>query len=224
MFDDLKNNFDFFLRNRFHFSRKNFIEKNLQLRKRNIRENLYTKDVLQKYFKKNNKDIIKILDIGSKNWFYAAGEYKFFSGFSNNFFLDGVELDAYRLYSNFYNRFEVAKYHIRNLKNTNYIVGNLLDIKENYDYIIWFLPFVLLEPHEMWGLPRKYFYPEKLLQHAYNLLNPGGQLLIINQGEYEAKIQKELLDNLIISYKDLGLVTSKYFQYNHKRYAILVEK
>ena len=224
MLDDLKNNFDFYLRNNFCFYRKNFVEKNQELIERNVKENLYTKDVLERYFKKSEKTNIKALDIGSKNWFYARGEYEFFSNFAKEFSLDGVELDAYMLYSNFYNRFEVAKYYTKNLKNAKYIAGNLLDIHKKYDYIIWFLPFMLYEPHKMWGLPKKYFYPEKLLAHAYNLLCEQGQMLIVNQGETEAQKQKEMFDKLGVEYVDLGEVKSEYFQYKHKRFGFLVRK
>ena len=47
MFDDLKNNFDFWIRNKFYFSRKNFIEKNNSLLERNIKENQY-RNILKK--------------------------------------------------------------------------------------------------------------------------------------------------------------------------------
>lgn len=224
MFDDFKNNIDFFLRNKFPFSRKNFVEKNLKLIERNNKENLYTKDILEKYLTKSEKSSIKILDIGSKNWFYVRGEYDFFAQFAKEFSIDGVELDAYRLYSNFYNRFEVAKYYTKNLKNINYIAGNLLDIQTGYDYIIWFLPFVLYLPHKKWGLPKRYFCPEKLLTHAYNLLKPQGRMLIVNQGEQEAKVQKEMLEKLNIKYADLGEIQSEYFQYKNKRFGFLVNK
>ena len=224
MFEDLKNNFDFWIRSNIRFSRKNFVEKNKKLIERNTKENQYTKDILERYFKKNRNLSTKVLDIGSKNWFYAKGEYEFFNEFLNEFYLDGVEIDAFRLYSNFYNRFEVAKYHIKDLKNANYIADNLLNLEEKYDYIIWFLPFILKEPHIKWGLPKKLFYPEKLLNHAFNLLNKQGQMLIINQGEFEAQTQKELLEKLSIKYADLGEITSTYFQYKHKRYGIIVEK
>ena len=224
MFDDLKNSFDFYIRNKFHFSRKDFVEKNQLLIERNEKENLYIKDVLEKSFKKQNVDVVRVLDIGSKNWFYAKGEYAFFADFAKEIFLDGVEIDAYRLYSNFYNRYEVAKYYTKDLKNINYIAGNLLDIDDKYDYIIWFLPFVLKEPHMMWGLPKKYFYPEKLLAHAVTLLKEKGQMLIVNQGEYEAQVQKELLEKLDILYSDLEEISSEYFQYKHKRYGVLIHK
>ena len=224
MLEDLKNQFDFFLRNNFKFSRKNFVEKNKALIERNIQENLYTKDILERYFEKRNTHNIKALDIGCKNWFYAKGEHDFFDSFCNNFSLDGVEIDAYRLYTNFYNRYEVAKYYTNGLKNTKYIADNLLNIDEKYDYIIWFLPFVLEEPHLFWGLPKKYFYPQKLLSHAYSLLNQNGQLLIINQGEEEAKAQESMLEKLGIRYTSLGEIKSDYFEYKYKRFGFLISK
>ena len=224
MLEDLKNQFDFFLRNKFKFSRKNFVEKNKVLIERNIQENLYTKDILERYFEKRNAQNIKALDIGCKNWFYAKGEHDFFDSFCNNFSLVGVEIDAYRLYTNFYNRYEVAKYYTNGLKNTKYIADNLLNIDEKYDYIIWFLPFVLEEPHLFWGLPKKYFYPQKLFSHAYSLLNQNGQLLIINQGEEEAKAQESMLEKLGIRYTSLGEIKSDYFEYKYKRFGFLISK
>ena len=224
MLTNLKNSIDFYLRNKIRISRKNFVEKNPALIQRNKLENLYTEDILEQYFQKIEKEEVKILDIGSKNWFYALGEHNFFSKLYEKFSIDGVELDAFRLYSNFYNRFEVAKYYTKNLKNTNYIARNLLDIKENYDYIIWFLPFVLPNPHRLWGLPIKYFYPEKLLTHAYNLLEPNGQMLIVNQGEKEAEVQEELLQKLGANYKKLGEIQSMHFEYKNKRFGFLIKK
>ena len=82
MFTDFKNTIDFFIRNKTKFSRKNFVEKDKNLIERNIRENDYYRDVLEQFFKKNLKQNLKILDIGSKNWFYAKGEFDFFNSFS----------------------------------------------------------------------------------------------------------------------------------------------
>ena len=224
MFKNLKNTIDFFIRNKTKFSRKNFVEKNEKLLQRNKQENLYTKDILEQTLSKQNKNELKILDIGSKNWFYAKGEYEFFQSFCPKFTLDGIEIDAYRLYSNFYTRYEVAKFYTRNLKNTNYIAGNLLNLETKYNYIIWFLPFVLKEPLIAWGLPLKHFCPEKLLQHAYNLLAPNGEMLIINQGELEAQEQKILLESLDIPFEFKGEIKSKFFEYKNKRFAFIIKK
>ncbi|MBQ4647233.1 MAG: hypothetical protein IJB79_07785 [Candidatus Gastranaerophilales bacterium] len=138
--------------------------------------------------------------------------------------MDGVEIDAYRLYSNFYSRFEVAKYYIKDLKNAKYIVSNLLDINKKYDYIIWLLPFVSYEPLKYWGLPKRFFCPEKMLNHAFSLLNDGGQMLIINQGKKEALIQKELLEKLNLNYTFLGKIENKFYQFKNDRFGYLISK
>ncbi len=224
MFTDLKNSIDFYIRNKTKFSRKNFVEKNKVLLERNLLENLYTKDILKQYLVPKRQQKIRILDIGCKNWFYARGEFDFFHEFAESIDMDGVEIDAYRLYSNFYSRYEVAKYHIKGLDGANYIAGDLLNLNKKYDYIIWFLPFVIKEPHIYWGLPNRYFYPEKLLNHAYSLLDKSGEMLIINQGKEETSIQKSLLEELKIPYTELGNVKSKHLEYAYDRYGFLVKK
>ena len=221
MINDLKNSIDFFIRNNTKFSRKNFVELNPEHVERNKKENLYTKDVLEQVFTKIKKSNMNILDIGCKNWFYAKGEYDYFESFCEDFCLDGVELDAYRLYSNLYSRYETAKFYIKDLKNVNYIVGNLLSINKKYDYIIWFLPFVFEEPLKYWGLPKKFFDPVNLLVHAYGLLEVGGQMLIVNQGLDEFEEQKRLLNNIGIPYDSIGLINSQFFQYKFDRYRFI---
>ena len=56
MFEDLKNSFDFFVRNKTRFSRKNFVEKNQELIERNRLENLYTEELLSRFFSNLDKD------------------------------------------------------------------------------------------------------------------------------------------------------------------------
>ncbi|MBQ4114830.1 hypothetical protein IJD34_05450 [bacterium] len=224
MFANIKNSIDFFIRNNTKFSRKNYVQDDLDLLKRNRQENIYIKELLSEVFQQSEKASLQILDIGCKNWFYVRGEYFYFEEFCKEFTLDGVEVDAYRLYNNLYSRYEVAKYYMQGLQNVNYIADNLLNINKKYDYIIWMLPFVIKSPHKKWGLPDSLFYPEKLLAHAYGLLNQGGQMLIVNQGEIEAEVQKSLLDKLQIPYEYLGEVKTKSFEYNYKRFGFLINK
>ena len=82
----------------------------------------------------------------------------------------------------------------------------------------------MIKPLIYWGLPKKYFCPSKLLAHAYNLLNVGGQMLIINQGEEEASAQKKLLLKLGIDFLELGEVKSEFFEYKNNRYGFLIKK
>lgn len=251
-FQNLKNKFDFFLRQHINFSRKNYFEQNEQKNnlfknkktiereeilfekydleylksnstRRNYLENLYTIDLLDRYLNVEAQETLNVLDIGSKNWFYAKSEYFFFKKLCKNLQLDGIEIDSNRLYNNFYSRVQVAKFHIKNLEGANYIEGNFLNHQGNYDYIIWILPFVFEHPHLKWGLPISYFQPEKMLTKAYNCLNKGGKIFIINQGRAEFMAQKFLCKRLKISCIELGEVKSDFLSYK-PRYLTIIEK
>ena len=246
---DLKNRIDFYLRNLIKFSRTDYSELNepkdeisfsadeksteIKLLERynfysykhsstvvNYCQNLYTLYFLDKYFNVPPKENLRVLDIGSKNWFYAPAQYHYFKSKCNTLVMDGVELDAYRLYSNLYSRYEVAKYYINRLEGANYIAGNLTNIQREYDYIIWILPFVTKYPLRRWGLPDKYFEPEVLFKHALSLLSQNGKMLIINQGEEEFEIQKNLAEGHISYSTELE---SPFYNYLNKRFLSIIE-
>lgn len=250
---NFKNRFDFFLRQNLRFSRGNYFEKNEpkenlflnedeiikeqslsekydleelknSTTRNNYIENLYFIDILDQYLKVEYKKELKVLDIGSKNWFYAKGEYFFFKNHSDKLFLDGIELDPNRLYSNFYSRKEVAKFHTKGLIGVNYIEGDFLKHNKKYDCIIWILPFIKKYPHLKWGLPLECFKPNEMLKHAYESLNEGGQMLIVNQGKEEFEIQKQLLEQAGINYQDIGKIESIFSPYKIDRYLIAVRK
>ena len=248
--DNLRNNFDFLFRS--PFSRKNYTEKSEDLRdffeneeeeifyqelkekygqdlennstQRIFGENIYFLDVFDKYLTKKQKDNLAILDVGSKNWSYVKSEYLFFKSFSKNFALNGIELDAYRLSSNFYTRYEIAKFYTKNLSNTNYIVGDFLKHNQKYDYIIWILPFITEYPLVKWGLPLRYFKPEQMLNHAYDSLNDNGELLIINQGEEEYFIQQDLYKKLNFKPVLFGEIEDKLCLFKNKRFCSKIIK
>lgn len=247
---DFKNNFDFFLRKKIKISRKNYYEPNESkdelefsdeevkletelIHKYNLEyyrnnstiinycQNLYLLSIFDKYFNVSTDNKLSVLDIGSKNWYYAPAEYYYFKKHSEQLSLDGVEIDAYRLYSNFYNRFETAKFHIKNLEGAKYIPDDLMNINKKYDYIIWILPFVLIQPLRYWGLPDKYFQPQELFNHAYSLLNKNGKMLIINQTKEEYEAQQTILNGLDSFSKKLD---SPFYEYKYQRYITIVEK
>ena len=248
--ENLKNNFDFFLRN--PFSRKNYYEKPEDLSnvfenkdeenyyedlkekygcelaknttERRFLEDIYFLHIFDKCLGKTQKDNMSVLDIGSKIWSYVKSEHIFFNSFCENVCLNGIELDAYRLLSNFYTRCEVAKFYTKNLKNTHYIASDLMLHSGKYDYIIWILPFITKYPLVKWGLPLRYFKPLEMLEYAYNLLNQNGELLIINQGEEEYKIQQELYKNLNLSPILYDEIQDKFDLFKNKRYCSKIVK
>lgn len=192
----------------------------------NYLENLYRIDILNSYLELNHNNNISILDIGSKNWFYAPAEWHFFryQGFDKDINLTGIEIDPYRLYQNLYSRQDYAEYYIKNLENTRYIGQNLLEHRDSYDYITWFFPFVTQEPLLHWGLPLKCFSPEILMKKAYDLLKEGGRILIINQGIREYEIQSTMLDRLNIPYLQKGKFESIFLEYDEERFITIVVK
>lgn len=191
---------------------------------RNYLENLYIIELLEQSFSFNKISTPSILDIGSKNWFYAQGEHAFFAHNCKDFSLTGIELDAFRVYTSFYSRYDAANFYIKGLKNTEYIAGNLLNHNHKYDYITWFFPFITATPLLKWGLPLKFYKPKEMLSHAYNLLNKNGQMLIVNQGKEEYKIQLQLLQELGITYQPKGKINSCILEHEHERYYIVVTK
>ena len=247
---DLKNRIDFYLRNLIKLSRTDYSELNepkdeisfnadeksteIKLLERynfhsyknsstvvNYCQNLYTLYFLDKYFNVPQKENLRVLDIGSKNWFYAPAEYYYFKRYCKNIFLDGVEIDAYRLYANFYNRLEVAKFYIKDLPNTNYIPDDLMNINKSYDYIVWILPFVLRHPLRAWGLPDNLFKPQKLFEHAYSLLKKNGKMFIINQTKEEFEAQIKIINGLTSTSTKLE---SPFYEYKYQRFLTIVEK
>ena len=252
-FQNLKNNIDFFLRRKARFSKKNYFVENEEKEglflteqsaqreqtlfekynlselksnstRHNYLENLYTIDVLDNALALDSQVDLSVLDVGCKNWFYAKGEYFFFKKYCQKLKLDGIELDVNRLYSNFYTRAEVAKFYMKNLPAATYISGDFLELNNKYDYLIWILPFVVEYPLIKWGLPQKYFKPEKMLEHAFVSLNSGGKILIINQGEVEYEAQQTLCKKLNIPFTPLGEITSEFLSYKIPRYGIVIHK
>ena len=49
-------------------------------------------------------------------------------------------------------------------------------------------------------------------------------MLIVNQGEKEVLIQKELLEKLELEYDYLGEIKSDFFEYANKRFGFLISK
>lgn len=180
-----------------------------------FRESLYVLDVLDRYAG-SPPDSIPSLDIGCKNGGYLPGLHAW-SGSP----WDGVELDAHRRYWTMTTRRAHGEFVACGLPGCRYLAGDLLDIQGVYGFITWFLPFLHAAPLRAWGLPDRFLMPQRLLDHAWNLLAPGGRLLIINQGEAEAERQSCLFQKVGIHAKALGPVTSVLSPFQRPRYGFL---
>jgi len=194
-FKNLNNEIDFFFRKNIRYSRK--IKGEIPQT-----DTSHVSEWLERCVSVD-KDNIKILDIGAKNWFYVQDLYNFFkyNNFEKEIWLDGIEIDAHRVYTDLHTRCDYALHYSRGLKNCRYIAGDFLNHYDKYDYITWFYPFVTELPLLEWGLPLSVFKPAGMLAHAVASLRPGGIILIKNLNEKEYAVQEKLFQELNLSYK-----------------------
>ena len=180
--------------------------------------NLCLLDIFDQNIPIVKKDLAS-LDIGSRNWWYFPALYSFKPGPWK-----GVEIDAYQRYLDFSTRKAQAEYQIKPFKGSEYIAGDLLDIKGEFGLITWLLPYVEIGPLKISGLPQKFFNPDILFEHAISLLTDGGTLHIVNQGREEMEIQKSLFKRFNLDAKFLDAIDSPFSPYKKQRYGWLYIK
>ncbi len=186
-------------------------------------ENLTVLEILENYFSQTDiKHDAHVLDVGSKNWHYIEALHNFFKNKAPNVSINGIEIDAYRMYINFHTRYDYAMHRISHMPNVSYIAADVLEHKDKYDDIMVFYPFVTPEPLMSWGLPLSKLKPIELIKHLYDILNPGGRILIVNQFEDEYTLIKTILDDLKCEYKDFGEYTSSFACNINKRFVLLI--
>lgn len=168
------------------------------------------------------ESIVHVLDIGARNWSYVPALWKFIEkrAFSINplagIVLEGIELDAYRIYTDGYSRLDYATFfcqqliELETIQQPNrlcFVPGDVMKDcpKAHYDLVFCFLPFVFEEPLLDWGLPKHYFQPKAFLGRLLSLLNDTGTLILVNQGQEEFEEQRRLLHQVE------QLVTDRYF-------------
>jgi SAM-dependent methyltransferase len=166
-------------------------------------------------------------DIGSSHWFYVHVLYSLLKWGQNpppggrQVSLSGYEADAYRVYANFHSRYDYAVAQMRNLEGVNYIPLRFTPQPAAFDLVTMLFPFVFLSDHLAWGLPRHQFAPEILLTDAWSSLNPGGVLVIVNQGEKEHQVQLEMLAALSLNPVATFRHDSLFYQYDLPRYVLV---
>jgi hypothetical protein len=157
---------------------------------------------------------IRLVDVGSKNFYYAPALHAFFRPKQ----LVGIEIDGYHLYRGFYSNASMGDYYAKTLSNTAYQTMNFKAYHTPVDGIVWFFPFVLKEDVVQWYLPLETFEPGLLFCHARRILSPGGFLFMVNTGEDEFLVAKELLCQAGFSEKGIavysdGLLPKKIIPY-----------
>jgi hypothetical protein len=179
-----------------------------------LQENLYLLDLLDRHLPELSAGTG--LDVGAKNGVLlpalrAAWPHPW----------DLVELDAHRRYADLSTRRAHGEKLARGFPDCRYIAGSVETVTERYALVTWFLPFVHEGPLRAWGLPRRLFAPERLFRHVVDRVEPGGALLVVNQGEGERDTQRALFAAAGLVAEDLGEMTSVLSPFRRARFGML---
>lgn len=142
---------------------------------------------------------VDALDVGAKNFESSLGIHAALTALGHDVRLTGSEVDAFRVYDTLHSRCDAAEYYLSLLPSSTrgphrYLPGDVLQLRESFDLVTWVHPFLSVRPLLAWGLPKRLLMPERMLDHVLDRVRPGGLLMIVNQEEYEARIQGALLD------------------------------
>lgn len=167
-------------------------------------------------------DSLHVVDIGPSSWFYIRGLYQFLKLWNTtkprDLTITGFETDPYRVYSDFYSRYDHAQVYCSGLAGAAYVPSAFKPVDQEWDVALLFFPFVFLPDHLNWGLPQNTHQPLKLLEQAWASVKPGGVLLVVNQGEKEAAEQRKLFQAANITIREAFPFDSILYQYPLRRF------
>lgn len=189
----LKNKFDFYIRGKLDFRLPlPDAEKNHPLTKR-------MQDEIEEFLRlfdwpiKASSDSFVIADVGTRTFSTAPVFDRLFREKNRNVEVHGIEIDAYRRFTNFRSRADYGHYHASQIPRGFYHPTDFTKWNQECDVIALLHPFVTAEPLLRWGLPLAELKPERIFNHAAQLLLPKkGVLLLSCPNEEEFEIASEL--------------------------------
>lgn len=197
----------------------------------NYCENLFYLEMLEKGMataKVNLPDSIQVADIGSSSWFYVQALASFLKWWNTErereYFLEGYEIDAFRVYQDLYSRYDHAIANIRQLKKVVYYPQGFKTRNNYYDLALMFFPFIFPTDHLEWGLPGGCFDPMGLLNQAWASLKTGGVLLVVNQGQMEFEAERNMIRQLGVEPATVYQHNSLFYSYEIPRFVQVMKK
>jgi hypothetical protein len=135
---------------------------------------------------------LRAADAGSQDWHYVFGLERWLArpggGKPRPVDLTGVELDGHGIYADFHSRKDYGEAYAAQTGNpaVRYVVSDFLKWKaEGLDVVTAFYPFVTRYALLLWGLPLRFYAPERFVAHAAAMLRPGGRLIVFNHTDEE---------------------------------------
>lgn len=130
-----------------------------------------------------------LLDIGSKNFYYARALTAFFEPRE----MAGLEIEGYRRYPDGRCRHDYATHYLEGLGTASYHVGDMRDWTGRAEVVTCWYPFVHPKTVLKWGLPLSQFDPAGFFRQLAMLVEPGGHLMMVNQGLAEWQLAERWL-------------------------------
>ncbi len=193
----------------------------------NYRENLFYLHLLESALEASAislPDPVRAADIGPSHWFYVQALAALLRWWRTprprQIDLQGYEIDPYRVYADLHSRYDHALGHMRGLPGVRYIPRGFSAQPAAFHLIFMLFPFVFSQDHLEWGLPGSLFQPRALLQAAWQSLQSGGLLIIVNQGEEEHRAQRALLEAEGIPIRAAFRHDPLLFRYSLDRFAL----
>lgn len=197
-------------------------------RARIYRENLYYLSLLETALQRaafHLGEQVTCADVGPSDWFYVPALSALLRWYEapqgRKISLYGYERDAFRVYADFHSRYDHAMSYIKDLEGVTYLPQAFERQAQQFDLILMLFPFVFLDDHLRWGLPKSTFQPAALLAAVWDSLKPAGGLVIANQGLAEHKAQRRLLDEAAIPIQAAFRFDSPLFRYSLERYVLV---
>ena len=197
----------------------------------NYRENLFYLEILEAALTRaafRPPETLYVGDVGPSHWFYVRALYQLLLWWQTTtprqVTLHGFEIDPYRVYADFHSRMDHAKAQMRGLEGVFYHPEGVETHPRDFDLVLQLFPFVFVEDHLDWGLPRGLFSPQQLLADAWKKLKPGGLLVVVNQGEAEHKEEQRMMSSQGIKPAAAFGHDSLLFSYDLRRYVLAARK
>ena len=139
------------------------------------------------------KKTLVVADIGCRTFLYAPVLERRFAALGVDSILHGIEIDAYRRFTNLRTRNDYGRFYASRVSNGHYHPIDVRKFAEPLDVAFLLDPFVLPEPLVRWGLPTTTFAPTDIVTHVYDMLAPQqGVLVTSNPTDEEFAITKKL--------------------------------
>jgi hypothetical protein len=142
------------------------------------------------FLEKEHKNFI-VTDVGARDFSFAPVIDAHFRGLGFHPEVHGVEIDAFRRYSNLRSRADYGRYFAEQIPRGVYHAMDFLKWQRRLDACFLLHPFVTPEPPVRWGLSLSHFKPQEIFDHAYKLLHPRSGLMLLScptMGEFDVAV------------------------------------